>query len=200
MFRSMTSFAVTVLLPFSLIAQSSAPKPKPQTPDPKANSQAVAPKEMPPTPGRIKGVVTYYFNANFGNRPDIGSEVWVVPGSVYLSKNTVVFYYSSVNILVVAQVMQDDKGEFDLASANSHKKEFKVLAHTFVDGNGAFDVDNVPPGWCTVLVQSKQTRSVSLLEHSGKMTMSLIEMKSGETHSISEDFGPDGMPGVFAIH
>lgn len=34
-------------------------------------------------PGKVSGVITYYFNENFGNKPDVGSKIY------FLSANDV---------------------------------------------------------------------------------------------------------------
>jgi hypothetical protein len=105
---------------------------------------AQEPNTSPPT-GRVRGVVTYYFNRNYGARPDVGAEVWLLPGILRRPPNDNYVMGTSDAITVAPPESPGGKRELTKISA---------LRHSTVDGNGNFSWDGVPPGEYTVAIQS----------------------------------------------
>lgn len=88
--------------------------------------------------GRIRGTVTFFFNQYQGHKPDIGAEVVVTPGPVYISE-------SSTVVMVPTLLAVDGK-------------QYDVTAHTIVDGSGNFELPDVPVGEYTLVIKSSNVR------------------------------------------
>jgi hypothetical protein len=76
--------------------------------------------------GRAKGTLTFYFNANYGTRPDTGSGVWLVKGRVEIPSRS--FFLGLEDVVVI------------------DKARFQHVLHTIADGNGNFNLGEVPAG------------------------------------------------------
>jgi len=101
--------------------------------------------------GRIKGTLTFYFNANYGNKPDVGAQIMLVPGRVETPDDVRVFLFNDLNVLSV-----DDK-------------RYDAVKSTIANGNGNFELADIPPGEYTLVMQSSHVK--------GKYTYETVESK-----------------------
>jgi hypothetical protein len=57
--------------------------------------------------GMVKGTFTYYFNENYGNRPDVGAKVWIIKGeNISIPESDWVFGDSRSELL-----LEDDRNQ-----------------------------------------------------------------------------------------
>ena len=135
--------------------------------------------ESKPITGNITGVVTYYFNENYGDKPDIGAEVYAadstqIPDFSYATVDSFYhgnFYrniwlqYKELKILVPEDILKqvkkwnvEDKVIFDSldrkATINFLKiKNGKDNYKTVVDGSGKYII-TVKPGTYYIIIKS----------------------------------------------
>ncbi|MBI2884263.1 MAG: hypothetical protein HYY11_10245 [Candidatus Methylomirabilis oxyfera] len=131
---------------------------------------------MPPSPASISGSLTYYFNRNYGNRPDTGAKVYLLSAEKEFDVKD--------DDLVVAV---GDK--ITIVRNKSEKNEHTALLQTAADGNGRFEFKSVPPGSYTLVAISSHTRGKASSEIMGKILKRSLEIKSGASLDASHDFG-----------
>jgi hypothetical protein len=116
--------------------------------------------------GRIKGVVTYYFNDNFGDKGDVGAEVFLVAGVVELPADTSEFKVSKDQISITSylsskefkQNRDAEKNHLPVPHPVPQTILFPVIDSTVVDMNGNFQLDDVSIGSYTVVIRSSHSR------------------------------------------
>lgn len=103
--------------------------------------------------GKIKGTLTFYFNANYGNKPDVGAHIMLVSGRVETPDNATVYLFadSFLNMLSV-----DDK-------------KYDAVKSTIADGSGNFELADIPSGEYTLVMQSNHVK--------GKYTYETVDSK-----------------------
>lgn len=124
----------------------------------------------------VFGNLSYYFNRNFGNKPDVGSKVFLLEANEQFS------FQSSDFVLFIGDkviVTPDANG----------KKEYAILYSTASDGNGRFEFKGVKAGTYWLLAQSAHAKGNSKAEVSGKLLSKKIEIAVGQTIDVSHDFG-----------
>jgi len=162
---------------------------------------------------KISGVVTYYFNSNYGDKPDIGAEIYVVD-SVALPE----FKYEDVkdfflaiiyrDILVlskrqkmpipafiqnqVVKLKLDDKVAFDESDKNAYQNIQKLMnsdkaIKTVADGSGNYSV-KVAPGTYYVLIKSNNREGMTTTMISGKIFCEKHSITDGSELSINAKF------------
>lgn len=127
--------------------------------------------------GHIRGTLTYYFNSNYGSRPDVGSQIWLMRGYIEISSGAFFFGYPD-------QIVVD-------------KARYCSVAHTIADGNGVFELGEVQPGDYTLLIQSNHTKgtpgfgtaAVTMRDIGGRVVTFPISLSPGQTIDKSWDFG-----------
>jgi PEGA domain len=119
--------------------------------------------------GRIKGTLTFYFNANYGARPDTGSGAWLVKGRLEISSSA---FFEGLDDLVIID-----------------KAHFQHVLHTIADGNGNFDLDEVPAGEYTLIIQSAHRIGATSRDIGGKVMTFPILLTAGQVIEKSWDFG-----------
>ena len=143
--------------------------------------------------GTIKGTVTYYFNDNFGDKPDTGSTVWLVPrekwpkdilGETPLLPPNVHVMDGYQSILL----RKEEPGKEDV------HMEVGGVKTTSVDGNGNYEFRDVLAGEYIVIIQSSHTeggrdRSHNVRDILGRTDAMYVTAKPGETVDCSNDFG-----------
>ena len=133
-----------------------------------------SPSSVEISKGKIKGILTYYFNVNYGSKPDVGSEVYVVESWFDIPESAVFMGFSD---------------SFSV-SVNNEIKKYPLINKTVADGTGSFEVDNVPPGKYTVVLKSKHAKGdLTLRDSNGKVLLRSVTVKPGETVDGSCDFG-----------
>lgn len=163
--------------------------------------------------GKINGVITYFFNKYQGDKPDIGSEVFIldtekvkdidfsVIDSFYMSNvyRKMVLNYKSVNMEPPTDVSKKandykslDETYFNSLDERTYKnflniKFNKETIKTVVDGAGNFSVD-VKPGNYYVIIKSHNRNGRSISESDGQLFNKTIKVKQGETINVSRNF------------
>lgn len=158
----------------------------------------------------MKGVVTYYFNRNYGYKPDVGAKVYIIADKDLGNIDTL-----SINNFIRAQLLRttislsDEKGKRqwlnELAEINAETEEkFKNLdekCHTAVmsiqnnaktielsvDGNGSFS-KLLKPNDYTVLIISNNRKSISLTELMGKIYITKIKLLNNNEEVVNTEF------------
>ena len=151
-----------------------------------------SPASPTPTPqaeiGRIKGTLTYFFNTNYGNKPDTGSKVWLLEGRVEIPTDQYFMGFS------------DHVMSFLTSAANT---PHKALKYTTADGNGNFELSDVPVGEYTLIIESQHTKNaqvqlpgkpLSLRDLMGRLNIRSVSVKGSFRVRLihtSVDFGRD---------
>ena len=166
--------------------------------------------------GKITGVVTYFFNDNYGDKPDIGAKVLIIEISKVNDFNFLTvdsFHYANSyrnlynsyalngkskipdNIINgVKSYGVDTKEGFD-ALDNRVQEELNKIRFTnifyckklVVDGNGVFSA-NVPAGNYYVYVTSNNRKGHSMTEIMGKIICKKVIVNSKETSNLNAKF------------
>lgn len=136
----------------------------PKADKPDAKPAAVATK---PT-GTVKGVVMYLKNAYDMYQPDVGARVWVLRGFMYPSEDE--------------EVDGDEKGLVCLG------KTRKAIAYAVVDANGKYQLDNIPPGEYTIIIQSRHKVGDNTRDSLGKMASIYRRNIDAGVTDVSWDF------------
>lgn len=167
---------------------------------------------IPAIQGSIFGVVTYYFNKNFGDKPDVGAEVYIADSteipdfslatvdSFYFASfyNNIYLEYKSMgkvpdNIMeLVKKFNLEDKLAFDSLDKRAATNIFKIkyakdVKKTVVDGIGNYSV-KLKPGTYYVYIKSNNRNGVSITEISGKFVCKKVIVKEGEDTNMSCNF------------
>jgi len=148
-------------------------------------SASPAPTQQTGT-GRIKGTLTYFLNVDFGNRPETGSEVWLLEGHVEIPADQ--FFEGMAKPGVLISYVGKTRARIDKIPAHT---EFKVFKHTEADGSGNFELVDIPVGEYTLIIQSRHTHisyTKSKRESSGCMNMRSVEITANETVDVPVNF------------
>src|SRR5581483_7481853 len=108
----------------------------------------------------IQGTLTYYFNGNFGSKPDTGARILILQGE------------------------QPDLTTDNSAFSRAEGSAFKT---TMADGQGSLHVPSLPAGTYCVLIRSSHANSQDHLL--GKLLQKTVVLREGETVDVSNDFG-----------
>lgn len=167
--------------------------------------------------GKINGVITYYFNKNYGDKPDVGAEIFIVDSSMVKgfdiklldtfyygnSYRRMYLYYKSMKIDVPIDIMNEvkkynveNKSSFDsldhrvLISILGKIEISKYVKKIVVDGSGNYSL-NVLPGTYYVCINSNNRKGFNLTEASGKVRCFKVFVKNGEDTNVSYNFDID---------
>ena len=179
---------------------------------PKEQSTTVTSRE---TEGKIAGVITYYFNDNYGDKPDVGAKVLIINSlkvpdfhfatvDSFLNANTYKLLYDSYigmgqtpdnslkeNLKAYGVESQEGFDALDKRAENELDKiKFENIIYckkVVADGIGTFSV-NVAPGKYYVYITSNNRSGQNTTEILGKVNCQEIEVKSGETSNIHAKF------------
>jgi len=112
--------------------------------------------------GKVFGVITYYFNDNFGDKPDTGAEI---------------YFADSINVPVEHR-------------ENSFWYQLQLptdIVKTMADGSGNYSL-NLKPGTYYVLIKSKHRTSLSMEEILGKNKFTKINIQEGVETNLNFSF------------
>ena len=164
--------------------------------------------------GQISGVITYFFNDNYGDKPDIGAQVFIIDTLQIknFNVNTVdSFYYGKTyrslyefynakgkkrkmpdNILEqVKKYGVESKEQYESLDYRTAKELMKIknsnALKLVVDGNGKI-TSAIRPGIYYVLIISNNRKNISVTEISGKYKLEILKIKSEETNNFSTNF------------
>lgn len=132
--------------------------------------------------GSIRGTLTYYFNSNFGDKPDSGSKVYILAGAQHECPNTLFFFGSSSEVRWV----KPSNGAQD---SSTILYRMPVTAYTIADGNGNFSIDKLSVGAYTVVLESAHTNGFTLRDISKSHVWKWIQVSDGCIVDVSHDFG-----------
>jgi hypothetical protein len=165
--------------------------------------------------GKIYGVITYFFNKNYGDKPDVGAKVFIVDSSKVSgfdislldsfhygnSYRQMYLSYKSMKMDVPIEVMNqvkkynvENKTSFDSLDYRTYRSVFgkiqisKYVKETVIDGVGNYSL-NVLPGTYYVYIKSNNRKGSSITEISGKVRCFKIIVKDGNETNVSYNFG-----------
>ena len=134
-----------------------------------------ADSEISAKPAKIRGTLTFFFNANFGSKPDVGSSVLLLPANTVINE-------SDVFIPLPGSALIGDKS-------------YTPLAQSMADGSGNFEISNVPAGDYTLVLKSSHAKGgyganrVTHRDTDGRVVTLGIHVSAGQTIDASHDFG-----------
>lgn len=175
--------------------------------------QQPAPVAKATAPGKIYGVITYFFNSNYGDKPDVGAKIYIVDSSKApeLSLGPI----DSVNIGCMMKYYYDfemRKNRFAKSKTIEDAERYNALdttlfnqmkdraSHNFysmqvpkwskiltVDATGAYSA-NLQPGTYYVVVQSNNRKGECSILFNGKIFTRKIVVKAEDEINISTNF------------
>lgn len=164
--------------------------------------------------GKITGVVTFYFNRNYGDKPDVGAEILIINStnvpdfhletvdsfryassykSLYNSYASRGAVPSDITANVKAYGVDTEQGydAFDKRVGNElNKIRFTNIIYctkVVVDGNGTYSA-SLPPGNYYVYITSNNRKGNSMTEIMGKIYCKEVTVKSGGTSNVNANF------------
>lgn len=173
--------------------QIPAVTPRPASPQLPTSTTQQAPSQLPSTSeqpigtGRVKGTLTYFFSFQIGAKPDAGSKVWLVKGRAQIPAN------------------QNFVATSDALGTSGNPEQYNAFKYSIADENGNFELEGIPPGEYTLIMQSAHTKgtlnekthifgrgnSRTPRDSNGRVESLNLQMKPGETFDASKDFGPN---------
>lgn len=133
--------------------------------------------------GTIRGTVIYYFNRNYGSKPDTGTGIWLVGPKVEIPEDRM-FLGTTQEIILV-----NPKND-------SQKVTIPVVRHTMADGNGNFELLDIPAGSYTIIMESEHTNGprgealrITQRDVLHRIEYRDIEVRPNQTTDASLDFG-----------
>lgn len=134
---------------------------------------AASAQTPPEEGGSIGGVVTYYFNDNFGQKPDTGAKVALIapPDGFSIPDTQTPF--------VIGKELRLMGGGPVLP----------LMAQTAVDGTGRFEIRGIAPGKYVVVIMSAHAKGKAKRDVMGKVFWKSIEIVPGQQTDASTDFG-----------
>jgi hypothetical protein len=160
----------------------------------------------------ISGVVTYYFNQNYGDKPDVGAEIYIVDslkcpefnkaivdsfsiGSFYKSVQINRSYFITSKQEVAAKLKEykiESKEAFEAfdkrASDNIYKLENSKNTYKLVaDGNGNYS-KKLNAGTYYVLIRSKHRNGIFLTNIMGKIYLQTVKIAENEDVAVNYNF------------
>lgn len=129
--------------------------------------------------GAIKGTMTYFFNQNYGDKPDVGTKVTLLTSDqvVKLQKST----GGTGNDPIPERT--GISAFFFIHFDADHFRETKA------DGSGNFSFDRIPVGRYLVVSESAHSNGKADRDLMGKVDCTFVEVKAGETADVSHSFG-----------
>ena len=132
--------------------------------------------------GELVGVISYYFNTNYGYMSDTGSDVYIWKQDQYPDFDPDVFtkFIYSKSALTEEQ---EDKFEAMMWTVEIGKETIEAT----VDGNGSFQ-RKLSPGKYFVLVRSAHRTNDNAVERSGMLSLHSVEIEPSEQSYIDRKF------------
>lgn len=157
--------------------------------------------------GELKGVITYYFNKNYGDKPDVGARIYVRKTDTTGLKRSPTSIYERAAVLkyLVDHKVDVEKYSAQLKELNGDTKEgFDALNSAVIkdlysidkdesakimtaDGNGSYSTKLIP-GLYEVIMISKGRTSLSVAEIMGKIATKIITIKPDDVKTLDHRF------------
>jgi hypothetical protein len=134
--------------------------------------------------GTVKGTITFGSPRLAGDRPDVGTQVWLVDGSTppysadrdtlvqekefwLLSKAATEIHRKISKELTdetlktgefnLEKTLQARRETWELAEKDEGKTRFRILQETVCDGNGNYEFEKVAPGTYTIVIRTSSS-------------------------------------------
>ncbi|MEO5990932.1 MAG: hypothetical protein ABIP68_04795 [Ferruginibacter sp.] len=168
----------------------------------------------PKLEGKISGVITYFFNDNIGDKPDVGSEILIINSAKVPNFNfstvdsfryaktykTLYFSYAKrgkvpddIREKVQKYGVETEEG-FDALDNRARDELVKIrfenityCTKVVVDGNGTFSA-NLESGKYYVYITSNNRKGKNMTEVMGKVYCQEVVVRSGETTNVNTKF------------
>lgn len=167
--------------------------------------------------GQLSGAVAYFFNSNYGYKPDVGAEICIVPlGEVnklmklsdfdkFMRLSTVVSQYKEMESMFPGQERKLAPYKKEMADFGVNSMtEWESWSRTFfqgmiqvegstsaiklsADGSGAFSRALVP-GKYLVVIRSKNRKKANIVEIAGSLYTTQIDVKSDDQVNVGAKF------------
>jgi len=155
----------------------------------------------------INGVVTYFFNDNFGYLPDVGSEVYVLPEKFRARSTDVSVYCLQITMGAIAKTIPGiqeaiqskmmTNADFDSLCLRVKRfiedlrsERFPDIQKTVAKGDGSFSV-RAKPGKYFLIVRSAHLDFVSSnVERMGQIDIDETTVKINQARSVNFKFKP----------
>ncbi len=168
--------------------------------------------------GKLTGVITYFFNDNYGDKPDVGAIVYILDSISAVNFVTKDSVKTPINVNLIENYLY---GAFYLKISKSYGKDVPANVSEQIRGYGVeteekytqlgdsaltyysrfrFKADKVTvdgngsysksikPGTYYVLIQSKHRESLNSIEVVGNIYLKTIHITSGEEFNLSHNF------------
>lgn len=137
--------------------------------------------------GKIKGVITYFFNNYQGDKPDLGAEVYVVDSAKCPKYNSDISFQFEL-----ASIKGNSSDEFKALDTKNALNNKEIMScedanKTTVDATGNYAID-LPPSTYYVLIKSKGRTGLSVTEIMGKVYIIKVRLKPDQIKDISYNF------------
>ena len=173
-----------------------------------ALAQKKSPAAAPIVRYELRGVVTYFFNSNFGNRPDAGAKAFIIKESLlkakepeitaletYLANHDYVEHQGHESESKLAK-MPDEMTDADKIKAlqeDALATEQEILnnpstSEVTADGSGVFAKKLAPANY-VVLIRSANRMRINPLETKGQLVVRRISIKDDDKE-VSANFNP----------
>jgi len=155
----------------------------------------------------LRGIATYFFNQNLGNKPDIGAKAFIIKESAikkgtnivslqtYLINHDLVEHTGSSSgpkleklpdEMTPADKIQALEGE--ALAAQQEILQNPSTSEVTADGNGVF-LKKLAPGYYIVLIRSANRSRINPLEMQGQMIVREVSIKDDDKE-VSVNFKP----------
>lgn len=122
----------------------------------------------------VTGVITYYFNANDGSKPDTGARILLARGEFKIPK-------SGALLPEAIETYKDGSNE-------RIRVKLDLVGKATADGSGRYEIKDVPAGKYTLVVESKHRTDTNLRDTTGQVVCIPVVVEGGKTKDVSWDF------------
>lgn len=132
----------------------------------------------------IHGIVTYFFDDNYGYKADLGGDVWVIDAAEIPS-------FDKWTVATYVQAHPGDKS-FDEVDQKTfmlliNLRVNKKCHHQTIDGNGSYSM-KISPGHYYLYMRSANRKAQTMTEMQGKIYWKEFDIASDEDIEVSQKF------------
>jgi hypothetical protein len=176
-------------------------------------NKTITNETKPTQEGKIFGVVTYFFNDNYGYKPDVGAGIYVIDSikspyfkpktidSIQIGSNYRYLYLSYPKRSIPIDVLKNAENynvinEASYEALDKRALEIiltmevfdKNLFKTIADGSGNYSI-KVKPGTYYVCIKSSNRTGLSTTESNGKVYYKKVIIEEGSEINLNCKFG-----------
>jgi hypothetical protein len=158
--------------------------------------------------GELKGVVTYYFNQNYGDKPDIGAKIYVRQADTTNGMRSVINQYQRARVCrslieyktqiesctkTLQELNADTDEKFSALDSKVSKDMLqldifdKSVIKVTADGNGSYSL-KLNPGLYELVIVSKGRKGLTVAEALGKIEQKYFRIEAGESKVVDVRF------------